>query len=339
MILVTGATGYIGSHTVVELIHHGYNVVALDDLSASRADAIDAIEKITGLKVPLEIIDLKDKAALLNIAGKYPIEGVVHFAAHMAVGESVHQPLKYYENNVSGLINLLSFMDKTDCKNLIFSSSCTVYGEVTKVPVNETFPTQRPNSPYGNTKKIAEEIIEDIAATRKLTAICLRYFNPIGAHPSGLLGENPENINNLMPLLLKAASGNLKELKVFGNDYKTRDGSCVRDYVHVSDVASAHVKAYKRLAAQESADTVEKFNLGSGTGYSVLEMIHAFEKVNNIKISYKIEGRRSGDAAEIYSDSKLALEKLNWKTERSLEEMLSSAWNREKTFRKFNELH
>ncbi len=337
MILVTGATGYIGSHTVVELINHGYNVVALDDLSTSRAEAIDSIESITGVKVPFEIIDLKDKAALLKIVGKYPLKGVIHFAAHMAVGESVKQPLKYYENNISGLINLLNFMDQNQCKNLIFSSSCTVYGEVKKVPVNESFPTQRPNSPYGNTKKIAEEIIEDLAAVDKLNSICLRYFNPIGAHPSGLLGENPENMNNLLPLLLKAASGKLKELKVYGNDYKTRDGSCVRDYIHVMDLASAHVKAYKKLESKSNDNKVEKFNLGSGTGYSVLEMIHSFEKINSVKIPYTIEGRRDGDVAEIYSDSKLALEKLNWKTQYSLDDMLSSAWNRELTFRK-NEL-
>ncbi|MFM7022070.1 MAG: UDP-glucose 4-epimerase GalE [Flavobacteriales bacterium] len=336
MILVTGATGYIGSHTVVELINQGYKVVALDDLSASRAETIESIKTVTGVAVPLEVIDLKNKAALLNIAGKYPLEGVIHFAAHMAVGESVKQPLKYYENNVGGLINLLSFMKESAFKKMIFSSSCTVYGEVTKVPVNEDFATQRPNSPYGNTKKIAEEIMEDIAATGDLNAICLRYFNPIGAHPSGLLGENPDNMNNLMPLLLKAASGNLKELKVFGNDYNTKDGSCVRDYIHVSDLAAAHVKAYQRLEKNVSTE-VEKFNLGSGNGYSVLEMIHAFEKVNNIKIPYSIEGRRPGDVSEIYSDSKLAAEKLNWKTQRSLEDMLSSAWNREKTYRK-NEL-
>jgi UDP-glucose 4-epimerase len=337
MILVTGATGYIGSHTVVELINHGYNVVALDDLSASHAEAIESIENITGVKVPFEKIDLKDKAALQKIAGKYPIKGVIHFAAYMAVGESVKQPLKYYENNISGLINLLNFMDQSPCKNLIFSSSCTVYGEVNKVPVNESFPTQRPNSPYGNTKKIAEEIIEDLAAVDKLNSICLRYFNPIGAHPSGLLGENPENMNNLLPLLLKAASGKLKELKVYGNDYKTKDGSCVRDYIHVMDLARAHVLAYKRLESKNSNNTVEKFNLGSGTGYSVLEMIHSFEKINSVKIPYTIEARREGDVAEIYSDSKLALEKLNWKTQHSLDDMLSSAWNRELTFRK-NEL-
>ncbi|MCX6181770.1 MAG: UDP-glucose 4-epimerase GalE [Bacteroidetes bacterium] len=337
MILVTGATGYIGSHTVVELISHGYSVVALDDLSTSRASTIDAIESITGVKVPFEKIDLKDKAALLKIVGKYPIDGVIHFAAHMAVGESVLNPLKYYENNLCGLLNLFHFMDQSGCKNLIFSSSCTVYGEVNKVPVTEDFPTQRPPSPYGNTKKIAEEIIEDLAATNKLKSICLRYFNPIGAHPSGLLGENPDNMNNLMPLLLKVASGKMESLKVFGNDYKTRDGSCVRDYIHVMDLATAHVKAYQRLAAKESAVAVEKFNLGSGNGFTVLEMIHAFEKVNGIKINYKIEDRRPGDAAEIFSDSKLAAEKLKWKTERSLEDMLSSAWNREKTYRQ-NEL-
>jgi len=338
MILVTGATGYIGSHTVVELISHGYEVLALDNLSTSRATTIDAIESITGIRVPLEIIDLKDQTSLLNIVGKYPIEGVIHFAGHLAVGESVIKPLKYYENNVSGLINLLRFMELSKCKNLIFSSSCTVYGEVQQMPVKENLPTKRPNSPYGNTKKISEEIIEDLSAAGALKAICLRYFNPIGAHASGLLGENPDNVYNLLPLLLKAASGHVQELKVFGNDYPTKDGSCVRDYVHVLDIAAAHVKAFQRLNSVSTKNTVEKFNLGSGKGYTVIEMIEAFEKVNQIKIKYSVEARRDGDVAEIYSDSKLAFDKLNWTTKYTLDDMLSSAWNREKTFRK-NELH
>jgi len=334
MILVTGGTGYIGSHTVVELIQNGFEVVVLDNLYSSDVSVINSIFEITGVKVPIEIIDIKDKASVLSLADKYRIEGIIHFAAYKAVNESVVNPVKYYENNVGGLLNIFQLMDKARCSNLIFSSSCTVYGEVSKVPVDEFFPIQRPFSPYGNTKKVCEEIMQDVAKNGVVKSIALRYFNPIGAHPSLLLGDNPKNNDNIMPVIQKVARGVLPFLQVFGDDYNTPDGSCIRDYVHVVDIATAHVKALKRILDDKMEKGFEVYNLGSDNGYSVFQLIKTFEEVNNVKITYKIVGRREGDVSQIFSDSTLAKQKLYWTTQFDLKEMLRSAWERDK---KYNE--
>ncbi len=329
MILVTGGTGYIGSHTVVELIKSNYEVVIVDNLSTSDKSVIDVIETITGARVPLEIIDVTDLTALLTIADKYKVDAVVHFAAHKAVKESVENPLKYYNNNLRGMINVLYLMEKLECTKLIFSSSCTVYGDVQKVPVDETFPVQKPFSPYGKTKKVCEEMIEDVVAVGKLECISLRYFNPIGAHTTLLLGDNPKNMDNIMPLILKVAKGEIAQLTVYGDDYETKDGTCIRDYVHVMDIAAAHVCALERMIAKQMDKKLEFYNLGSEAGYSVFELIHTFEKVNAIKVNYQIAGRRKGDITQIYSDSTLAKNKLNWTPKYSLDDMISSAWERD----------
>ena len=322
MILVTGGAGYIGSHTVVELISNGYEVLIVDSLYNSDISVLDAIEKVSGVRVAFEKIDLRDKSALLALANKYEITSVIHFAAFKAVKESKENPLKYYENNILGLVNILYLMKECACKQLIFSSSCTVYGEVDKVPVDEHFPIQKPFSPYGNTTKICEEIIEDCVNVGALNSIALRYFNPIGAHSSAILGDHPVNADNVMPLIIKVAKGELSHLNVYGDDYNTRDGSCVRDYVHVMDIASAHVKALDRMLAGKMESALEC--------YTVLELLQTFEKVNSVKVNYQIVGRREGDVSQIYSDSTLAKNKLDWKIKYSLEDMLSSAWERDK---------
>ncbi len=329
MILVTGGTGYIGSHTVVELINVGFEVVVLDNLYASDKSVIDNLRELTGVNIPFEQIDLKDKEAVLSLANKYKIDGIIHFAAYKAVNESVHNPLKYYENNIVGLVNLFYLMKEIKCNTFIFSSSCTVYGEVDKVPVDETFPVLRPFSPYGNTKKICEEIMEDMAKVGEVKSIALRYFNPIGAHESLMLGDNPKNIDNIMPIIQRVAKGESESLNVYGNDYPTPDGSCIRDYVHVMDIASAHVKALKRIMDGKMERNFEVYNLGSETGYSVLQLIKTFEEVNGVKINYKIVGRRAGDVSQIYSNSTLAKEKLNWEVKYDLKDMLSSSWERD----------
>ncbi|MBU0765854.1 MAG: UDP-glucose 4-epimerase GalE [Bacteroidetes bacterium] len=339
MILVTGGTGYIGSHTAVELIENGYEVVVADNLSNSRRDVLDGIRAITG-KIPFfEQIELCDQVMVKALFRKYPgITGVIHFAAYKAVGESVEKPLKYYENNLLSLIRLLNEMLANNIKNLVFSSSCTVYGQPEELPVTENFPFGEADSPYGNTKQIAEEIIKDtIKANNNLNCISLRYFNPIGAHPSALIGEIPVGIpNNLVPYITQTAAGVREELRIFGNDYNTPDGTCIRDYINVTDLAKAHIAALKRLSGLRNRKSYEAFNLGTGNGTSVLEVIRAFEKATGKKLKYRIVGRRPGDIERVFADTSLANRELGWRSETSLEDTLFSAWNWEEQYRKEN---
>ncbi len=336
-ILVTGGTGYIGSHTAVELIEEGYDVVIIDNLYNSEAEVVDRIEKITGTRPKLEIFDLCDKKKTdLFFKENKDITAVIHFAAYKAVGESVNKPLEYYHNNLVSLINLLDAMRSYNAGNIVFSSSCTVYGQPEKLPVDEDATLQPATSPYGNTKQICEEIIRDTTfSTKKINAISLRYFNPIGAHPSALIGELPRGIpENLVPFITQTAIGLRNELKVFGNDYDTPDGSCIRDYLHVSDLAKAHVLAVKRLIEKINKKDFEVFNLGTGKGVSVLEAIHSFERATGVKLNYKITGRRQGDIVKIWADPALANKELKWKTIYSLDECMKTAWNWEKEIRK-----
>ena len=328
-ILVTGGAGYIGSHTVVTLIQAGYSVVIIDDLSNSRPEILGGIEQITGIRPELASFDLCDAVALQEFFQQHPgIEAVIHFAASKAVGESVADPLKYYRNNLYSLINLLGQMKAHGVANLIFSSSCTVYGQPEQLPVTEATPVKPAESPYGNTKQIAEEIISDtVRAEETLQAISLRYFNPVGAHASGLLGELPLGTPaNLVPFITQTAAGMREKLRVFGNDYNTADGSCVRDYIHVVDLAEAHLAALRRLLEGKNEDRYECFNVGTGQGQSVLEVIKAFERVNGVKLNYEIAPRRPGDIEQIYADTTLANQALGWRAERSLEDMMQSAW-------------
>lgn len=334
-ILVTGGLGFIGSHTVVELQNSGYEVVIIDNLSNSSMAVLEGITSITA-KVPLfENIDLRDKTAVRNFFEKYTdIAGVIHFAASKAVGESVGKPLEYYENNIGSLVYLLQEMQNLPQANLIFSSSCTVYGQAEKMPIDENSPIQAALSPYGNTKQIGEEIITDAAKVTDIAAILLRYFNPIGAHPSAAIGELPLGVpQNLVPFITQTAMGLRKELSVYGNDYPTPDGTCVRDYIHVVDLAKAHVVALQRLLDKKNTEKVEIFNLGSGVGSSVLEVIEAFEKVSNQKLAYKIVDRREGDVTMAYANTDKANTILGWKTQSSLEEAIESAWKWEQKIR------
>jgi UDP-glucose 4-epimerase len=336
-ILVTGGTGYIGSHTTVELINEGFDVVIVDNLSNSSADVLDGIEKITNIRPAFEKFDLCDPDATANLFIKYPdITAIIHFAAYKAVGESVEKPLMYYRNNLNSLLNLLDAMDKHPGISLVFSSSCTVYGQPDVLPVTENAPIKKANSPYGNTKQIAEEIIQDaIHANNSIRALALRYFNPIGAHSSALIGELPLGVpQNLVPFITQTAIGLRDQLKVFGNDYNTPDGSCVRDYIHVVDLAKAHVVAIKRLLENKNKSNFEIFNLGTGQGVSVLEMVTTFEKITGVKLNYEIVGRRAGDIEKVWADTSFANKELGWKTEIGLEETLMSAWNWEKHIRK-----
>ena len=297
-ILVTGGTGFIGSHTTVELQQAGYDVVIVDNLSNSREDVLDGIEKITGIRPAFEKVDLRDFDATESVFKKYPkISGIIHFAASKAVGESVQKPLLYYHNNIVSLINLLQLMPKYDVKGIIFSSSCTVYGQPDVLPATEETPIKKAESPYGNTKQINEEIIADtIKSGSPIKAILLRYFNPIGAHPTAFIGEMPNGVpQNLIPYLTQTAMGIRKELSVFGDDYDTPDGSCIRDYIYVVDLAKAHVCAMTRIMEDQTTEPVEVYNIGTGTGTSVLELINAFEKATGVKLNYKIVGRRAGD--------------------------------------------
>jgi UDP-glucose 4-epimerase len=333
-ILVTGGTGYIGSHTSVELIEEGFDVVIIDNLYNSEAEVVDRITSITGVKPVLEIFDLCDKEKVDGFFEKYKdIAAVIHFAAYKAVGESVKKPLEYYRNNLVSLINLLDIMKRSGVENMVFSSSCTVYGQPEKLPVTEDAPLQPAISPYGNTKQIGEEIIRDTTfATKNIKAISLRYFNPIGSHPSALIGELPRGVpENLVPYITQTAMGLREELKVFGNDYDTPDGSCIRDYLHVSDLAKAHVVAVKRLIDKKNKKDYEVFNLGTGKGVSVLEVIHSFEKVSGVKLKYKITDRRPGDIEKIWADPSFANTELGWKTVCSLDEAMRSAWEWEKS--------
>jgi len=335
-ILVTGGVGYIGSHTVVELLQQNFEVFIVDNLSNSHISVLQGIEKITGKKPHFTKLDLVDKNATEQYFTKhYDIDAVIHFAALKSVNESVAEPLKYYQNNLGSLINLLSNMISLKLNYLVFSSSCTIYGQPDKLPVNEEAPKKTPLSPYGNTKQIAEEIILDtINSSDFLNAISLRYFNPIGSHPSSLIGELPLGIpNNLVPYVTQTAAGIRQQLKVYGNDYKTSDGTCIRDYINVVDLAKAHVVAVNRLLENKIKNNFEVFNLGTGKGHSVLDVINAFEKVSRKKLNYIFANRRPGDVEQVWADATKANKVLGWKAEIGLEETMLSAWNWEKRYR------
>ena len=335
-ILVTGGTGYIGSHTTVELIEEGFEVVIIDNLYNSEAEVVDRIHKITGVKPLLEVLDLCDHEKLDGFFRKNKdIAAVIHFAAYKAVGESVNKPLEYYRNNLLSLVNLLDAMKRFSVHDLVFSSSCTVYGQPEKLPVTEDAPLQPATSPYGNTKQIGEAIIRDTTVSDKnVKAISLRYFNPIGAHPTALIGELPRGIpENLVPYITQTAFGLRDELKVFGDDYNTPDGSCMRDYLHVVDLAKAHVVAVKRLIEGRNKTNYEVFNLGTGRGVSVFEAIKSFEHVSGLKVKYKIIGRRAGDIEKIWADPSFANKELGWKTLSTLDEAMKTAWDWENFIR------
>ena len=334
-ILVTGGLGFIGSHTVVELQNEGFDVIAIDNLSNSSIKVLDGIQKITGKKPIFENIDLREKSAVQSFFKKHnDVVGVIHFAASKAVGESVENPLLYYENNINSLVYILQEMANLPQANFIFSSSCTVYGQAEKMPITEDASVQPANSPYGNTKQIGEEIINDVAKVSNIKAVSLRYFNPIGAHSSAEIGELPIGVpQNLVPFITQTAYGLRKELSVYGNDYPTSDGTCIRDYIHVVDLAKAHVIALQRLLDNRNAEKVETFNLGTGRGSSVLEVIIAFEKILGKKLPYKIVDRREGDVISAYANTDKANKVLGWKAQSSLEEALSSAWKWEQKIR------
>ena len=328
-ILVTGGTGYIGSHTVVELQNSGYDVVIVDNLSNSSADVVDNIEKVSGIRPAFEKLDCLDLEGMDKLFTKYPgIKGIIHFAASKAVGESVQKPLLYYRNNLVSLINLLELMPKHGVEGIIFSSSCTVYGQPDVLPVTEEAPIKKAESPYGNTKQINEEIIRDtVASGSPINAIMLRYFNPIGAHPTALIGELPNGVpQNLLPYVTQTAMGIREKLSVFGDDYDTPDGSCIRDYIYVVDLAKAHVVAIRRLLDGKNKANYEYFNIGTGNGLSVLGLIKAFEKATGEKVIYKIVGRRAGDIEKVWADTTLANQELGWKAEVPIEETLANAW-------------
>jgi UDP-glucose 4-epimerase len=335
-IVVTGGTGYIGSHTSVELIKEGFDVIIIDNLYNSEAEVAERIQMITGIRPGLEIIDVCDKVKLDYFFRKNTdISAIIHFAAYKAVSESVCNPLDYYYNNLVSLINLLDSMKRFSIPDMVFSSSCTVYGQPEKLPVTEDAPLQPAASPYGNTKKICEEIIRDTTLSDKnIKSIALRYFNPIGAHPTGLIGELPRGVpENLVPFITQTAYGLRDELKVYGNDYDTPDGTCIRDYLHVVDLAKAHVVAVKRLIEGKNKKSYEVFNLGTGKGVSVLEAIKSFEKVSGIKLKYKIIGRRPGDIEKIWADPSFANKELGWRTISTLDEAMKTAWDWENKIR------
>lgn len=331
-ILVTGGTGFIGSHTTVELQQSGYDVVIVDNLSNSNMQVIDGIEQITGVRPAFEQIDCCDFSGMENVFTKYPdICGIIHFAASKAVGESVEKPLLYYRNNITSLINLLELMPKFKVKGIIFSSSCTVYGQPSadNLPVTENSPIQKALSPYGNTKQINEEIISDyIYSGAPIKSIILRYFNPIGAHPSALIGELPNGVPmNLIPFVTQTAIGIREQLKIFGNDYNTPDGTCVRDYIYVVDLAKAHVKAMERILTKDDNDTLEYFNIGTGNGVSTLEVVESFERVTGVKLNWAYAPRREGDIEKIWANPDRANNVLGWRSETGIDETLKTAWN------------
>lgn len=335
-IIITGGTGYIGSHTAVALLESGYEVVLIDNLCNSSIKTVGNIYSITGLRPKMEIVDLCNKKECDEVFNKHgDAIGIIHFAALKAVGESVQSPLRYYQNNLTALMNTLDSAVQNKINNFIFSSSATVYGQPEKVPISEQEKTKRPFSPYGNSKKIGEEIMEDLTlANKEFSIISLRYFNPIGAHKSGFLGELPTGTpNNLMPYITQTAIGLRDKLFVFGNDYPTKDGTPIRDYVHVLDLADAHLKALERILKRQNKSPMEVFNIGSGKGYSVLDVIYAFERVSGQKLPYEITTRREGDVPELISSADLANEKLGWRATRGLEEMVASAWEWEKKIR------
>ncbi len=338
-ILVTGGLGFIGSHTVVELQDNDLEVIIIDDLSNSNIEVLDGITRITGKKPSFEKLDLKEKEKVDDFFDRHQdISGVIHFAASKAVGESVNEPLKYYENNINTLVYLLKGLTRLENPNFIFSSSCTVYGQAEELPITESCTIKPANSPYGNTKQIGEEIIEDLCAVNKnINAISLRYFNPIGAHPSAIIGELPIGVpQNLVPFIMQTGIGIREELSVFGNDYPTPDGTCIRDYIHVVDLAKAHVTAVKRLLEQKNETNCETFNLGTGKGSSVLEVIKSFERVSGKKLKYKFVDRRPGDVTSAYAETTKANNDLGWKHESSLDDAMASAWEWEKRMRSKN---
>ena len=326
-ILVTGGLGFIGSHTVVELQNEGFEVIIIDDLSNTTIDVLNNITAITGKKPEFHQIDLRIKNDVSTFFENNTIDGIIHFAAFKAVGESVQKPLDYYENNIGSLVYLLQEMKNRNIDNFIFSSSCTVYGQADELPITESAPTKPAESPYGNTKQIGEEIIAESCKAYNLNAIALRYFNPIGAHESVKIGELPSGVpQNLIPFITQTAAGIRKELSVFGDDYPTKDGTAVRDYIHVVDLAKAHIAALERLINKNNKTNFEFFNVGTGTGSSVLEVIKSFEKVSETKLNYKIVDRREGDITAAFADTTIANKELNWKTEKTLDEALESAW-------------
>lgn len=334
-ILVTGGLGFIGSHTVVELQNEGFEVVIIDNLSNAEEKVLDGIIAITGKKPIFEKLDLREKNSVKEFFTKHAdVAGVIHFAASKAVGESVENPLLYYENNINALVYLLQELQQKTDASFIFSSSCTVYGQAEKMPITEDASVQPAISPYGNTKQIGEEIIQDVAKVSNIKAILLRYFNPIGAHPSAEIGELPIGVpQNLVPFITQTGMGLRKELSVFGSDYPTSDGTCVRDYIHVVDLAKAHVIALKRLIENKNEAKVEVFNVGTGTGSTVLEVIQSFEKVSGQKLPYKLVDRREGDVIEAYADTQKANKILGWKAESTLDQAIESAWKWEKKIR------
>ncbi len=335
-ILVTGGTGYIGSHTVVELQKKGFEVIIVDNLSNSHANVVDQIAQISGIRPAFEELDLTDTDKTNQFFNQHQdLQGIIHFAAFKAVGESVNDPLMYYRNNLGSLINILENMKTHKIDNLVFSSSCTVYGQPEVLPVSENSPILKAMSPYGNTKQIAEEVITETSEVTNIKAILLRYFNPIGAHESALIGELPLGVpNNLVPFITQTAIGLRKQLSVFGSDYNTPDGTAIRDYIHVVDLAQAHVVAVERMIGKKGKKDVEIFNLGTGNGFSVLEVIHSFEKVSHEKLNYKIVDRRPGDVEIVYADTTFANDELGWKAKKSLDEMMLSSWNWEKALAK-----
>lgn len=327
-ILVTGGCGYIGSHTIVDLIEHGFEVVSVDNFSNSYPFVIDGIEKITGKKIENFSSDLTDINETKKIFEKHrDIAGIIHFAAFKAVGESVDKPLEYYHNNISSLVNLLLLSVEFNVRNFVFSSSCTVYGNPDSIPVTESFPMKEAASPYGATKQMGERIIQDLVHTGKIQATLLRYFNPVGAHPSNHIGELPIGKPlNLVPVITQTAKGILPEMQVFGDDYPTRDGSCIRDYIHVCDIARAHTLAVEQLLEQRNQQPCEIFNLGTGLGITVLEAIQAFEKVSGVKLPYRIAPRRTGDVVAIYANNEKAVKELGWKIQFDIDDMMRTAW-------------
>ena len=327
-VLVCGGAGYIGSHTTVELINAGYDVVIVDNLSNSDRKAIEGVCQITGIDIPFIEVDCCDREAFRKVFEQYEFDSAIHFAASKAVGESVAKPMLYYRNNLTSLMNLIDLMCEFGRHNIVFSSSCTVYGEPDKQPVTEQTPRKEATSPYGNTKQISEDILRDaVAATEGLKGIALRYFNPIGAHPSALIGELPRGVpQNLVPYITQTAAGIRECLSVFGDDYPTPDGSCIRDYIDVVDLAKAHVKAISRMIEVQDAPRYEVFNIGTGRGVSVLELVNRFQEVNNLKLNYKIAPRRAGDIVAIWADPTKANDVLGWHAERNLDDTLAAAW-------------
>ncbi len=332
-IFVTGGTGYIGSHTVVELQQAGFDVIIADNLSNSKIEVLDGIEKITGVRPEFEKLDIADAVSLRDFFMRHAdIGAIIHFAALKAVGESVQIPLEYYKNNLNTIINLLDCMKEFKVSNLVFSSSCTVYGQADELPVSENTPRKEAESPYGNTKSISEDIMRDVAkVTPELNLLALRYFNPIGAHPSANIGELPNGVpNNLIPYLTQTVAGIREQLSVFGNDYDTPDGTPIRDYIDVVDLAKAHVVAIKRLLEHKNKTNYEFFNIGTGSGVTVLQLINAFEKATGEKVNYKIVGRRAGDIEKVWADTTMANNELGWKAQVPLEETLANTWRWQK---------